>query len=112
MIFESFGNRKKNVELQFFEIVKKSISEVLHVKLSLQNFITLLQAVEERLDPEKNPSNQTIAQLCDAFGIARSTFYRKRKSYLALGIWGIVPKRRGPKGTTTVSPATCPSANI
>ncbi|MHA1942758.1 MAG: DDE-type integrase/transposase/recombinase [Candidatus Hodarchaeales archaeon] len=75
------------------------LKQVLDQHYKLREFISLCQAIEDRLDPLSKFHNWTVNQLCERFEVPRSTFYRKNKNYQHHGLWGIVPRRRGPKGS-------------
>ena len=47
-----------------------------------------------RVDVEGQP----VARTADAFGFSRPTFYQTQATYIAQGIAGLVPRKRGPRG--------------
>ena len=68
-------------------------------KTRLIEFISLCQAIEDRLDPQSKWHELTVSSICEKYKIPRSTFYRKKKILHDQGLWGLAPKRRGPKGS-------------
>jgi transposase InsO family protein len=90
--------QKQEVGLAEPELLMLRITQVLRRKRRLREFISLCQAIEDRLDPQSKWHELTVSSICEKFGVPRSTFYRKAKNLKEHGVLGIVPKRRGPKG--------------
>jgi transposase len=55
----------------------------------------MLRAVEK--------DNCDITEAAEAFGFSRVSFYQARKDFEANGIAGLIPKKRGPKGSRKVN---------
>ena len=65
----------------------------------MRAFISLVQTIEDRSDPQSKYYDKTIDQILESFGVARATYYRKSKKYNQFGLDGIIPKKPGPKSS-------------
>ena len=79
------------------ELLTSKITQVLVKKAQLGVLISLINTIEDRLDPQSKYSGQTVNQILEQFGVARSTFYRKYRRFRDFGIQGIFPQKPGPK---------------
>ena len=65
-----------------FELQMSKLTQVLDRHYKLREFISLCQAIEDRVDPQSKFHKCTVNQLCERFGVPRSTFYRKGTTIL------------------------------
>ncbi|OLS21745.1 MAG: hypothetical protein HeimC2_32490 [Candidatus Heimdallarchaeota archaeon LC_2] len=89
--------QNEEVEPEEIELLKSKIQQVLVKKAQLGVLISLINTIEDRLDPQSKFRGQTVNQILEQFGVARSTFYRKYRRYRNFGVEGIFPQKPGPK---------------
>ncbi len=75
------------------------IEQVLNTYFQISTFISLVESIEDRSDPRSKWHNYTVNEILNQVGLARATFYDKRRKYFESGIDGLRPKKRGPKST-------------
>jgi len=86
----SYNHRAGTVSNQLFEKFHFfDPHDIMQVKYEM------LRAVEK--------DNCNIATTARAFGFSRVSFYQAKKEFEANGIAGLMPKKRGPKGSRKVS---------
>ncbi len=89
---------KKIVEGSFeLEFAMTQIEKILQVKLEIRDFIVLDQIIADREDPQSLYNGNTINEILECFECPRSTYYYKSAKYRESGIYGLIPKKRGPK---------------
>ncbi|MCH8905484.1 MAG: transposase [Candidatus Heimdallarchaeota archaeon] len=69
----------------------------LQVKLHIRKFIVLDELIEDRVDPESSFYGNTVNEILEFYGQARSTYYYKKRKFRASGISGLIPTKPGPK---------------
>ncbi len=75
------------------------LKQVLDKKAKVRAFISLVQTIEDRSDPQSKYQDKTIDQILEIFGVTRATYYRKSKRYKHFGLDGIIPREPGPKSS-------------
>ncbi|MHA2251740.1 MAG: DDE-type integrase/transposase/recombinase [Candidatus Kariarchaeaceae archaeon] len=85
------------------ELLMSKLKQVLVKKAQVRAFISLVQTIEDRSDPQSKYYDKTIDQILESFGVARATYYRKSKNYREFGLDGIIPKKPGPKSSRLTS---------
>ena len=81
------------------ELLMLKLKQVLYKKEKVRAFISLVQTIEDRSDPQSKYNDKTIDQILESFGVARATYYRKSRRYRQFGVDGIIPKKPGPKSS-------------
>ena len=86
----SYNHRADTVSNQLFRRFRFfDPHDIMQVKYEM------LRAVEQ--------DNREIGETAEEFGFSRVSFYQARKEFEANGIAGLMPKKRGPKGSRKVS---------
>ncbi len=85
-------SQKQEVGLAETELSMLRITQVLSRKRRLRDFISLCQAIEDRLDSQSEWHELTVSSICEKYQIPRSTFYRKKKIFYTQRIWELTPR--------------------
>lgn len=81
------------------ELLMSKLKQILDKKMKVRAFISLVQTIEDRSDPQSKYHDKTVDQILEQFGVARSTYYKKSKRYSEFGLDGIIPRKPGPKSS-------------
>lgn len=86
----SYNHRAETVSNKLFQRFRFFDShDIMQVKYEM------LRAVEN--------DNRDISETAEAFGFSRMSFYQAKKDFEENGIAGLMPKKRGPKGSRKVN---------